>query len=166
LHLWSSLGLIGGVLMHLLLHWKWIGMMTGKVLGGGENARAGAVAAPGARMTRRQFLSLGLVALAAGALATLAASRQGGVGESLPGAGGLEQAKESESPEQPEGMGGSENLPAGREEQATPQPPGVACPRGFVNDPYPGHCRSYTDRNGDGICDYSVLGSGDNPARY
>jgi hypothetical protein len=37
---------------------------------------------------------------------------------------------------------------------------GVACPFGLVNDPYPGECRHYRDSNGDGICDYSVPGSG------
>ena len=36
----------------------------------------------------------------------------------------------------------------------------VACPRGLVNDPYPGRCRHYVDSDGDGICDYSVAGSG------
>jgi hypothetical protein len=29
------------------------------------------------------------------------------------------------------------------------------CPRGLVNDPYPGACRRYVDTNGDGICDLS-----------
>lgn len=33
----------------------------------------------------------------------------------------------------------------------------VACPFGIVNDPYPGKCRRYIDRDGDGICDLSVL---------
>ena len=32
----------------------------------------------------------------------------------------------------------------------------VACPFGLVNDPYPGACRRYVDRDGDGICDLSV----------
>ncbi len=32
------------------------------------------------------------------------------------------------------------------------------CPRGLVNDPYPGRCRHYTDRNGNGICDLSEPG--------
>ncbi len=32
----------------------------------------------------------------------------------------------------------------------------VACPKGLVNDPYPGRCRHYVDRDGDGICDLSV----------
>jgi len=34
----------------------------------------------------------------------------------------------------------------------------VACPRGLVNDPYPGKCHHYVDTTGDGFCDYSVLG--------
>jgi hypothetical protein len=29
------------------------------------------------------------------------------------------------------------------------------CPKGLVNDPYPGACRRYVDTNGDGICDLS-----------
>jgi hypothetical protein len=29
------------------------------------------------------------------------------------------------------------------------------CPKGLVNDPYPGLCRRYVDTNGDGICDLS-----------
>jgi len=32
----------------------------------------------------------------------------------------------------------------------------VACPHGLVNDPYPGRCRRYVDRDGDRICDLSV----------
>lgn len=31
----------------------------------------------------------------------------------------------------------------------------TACPLGLVNDPYPGECRRYVDRNGNGICDLS-----------
>lgn len=30
-----------------------------------------------------------------------------------------------------------------------------SCPKGLVNDPYPGACRSYVDSNGDSICDFS-----------
>ena len=29
------------------------------------------------------------------------------------------------------------------------------CPKGLVNDPYPGACRQYVDTNSDGICDLS-----------
>ena len=32
----------------------------------------------------------------------------------------------------------------------------VTCPRGLVNDPYPGRCRLYVDRDNDRICDRSV----------
>ena len=39
---------------------------------------------------------------------------------------------------------------------------GVACPFGLVDDPFPGRCRRYTDGDGNGICDYSILGSGGN----
>lgn len=31
----------------------------------------------------------------------------------------------------------------------------VLCPFGLVNDPYPGRCRRYVDKNGNGICDWS-----------
>ncbi|MBN1399306.1 MAG: hypothetical protein JXA74_00620 [Anaerolineae bacterium] len=31
----------------------------------------------------------------------------------------------------------------------------VLCPFGLVNDRYPGRCRRYVDRNGNGICDLS-----------
>ncbi len=48
---------------------------------------------------------------------------------------------------------------------ATPAVLGVACRKGFVNDPYPGRCHQYVDRDGDGICDLSVLGSGNNRPR-
>jgi len=50
---------------------------------------------------------------------------------------------------------------------ATPAATGtvyVACPRGLVNDPYPGHCKLYRDTNGNGYCDWSVPGSGNVPA--
>lgn len=33
------------------------------------------------------------------------------------------------------------------------EPPCTACPLGLVNDPFPGECRQYVDRDGNGICD-------------
>lgn len=36
----------------------------------------------------------------------------------------------------------------------------VACPFGLVQDPFPGRCGRYTDRNGNGYCDLSEPGSG------
>jgi hypothetical protein len=34
-------------------------------------------------------------------------------------------------------------------------PPWENCPKGLVNDPYPGACRRYVDTDSDGICDLS-----------
>lgn len=36
-----------------------------------------------------------------------------------------------------------------------PRRTATRCPRGMVNDPYPGRCRHYVDKNGDGLCDLS-----------
>ena len=43
---------------------------------------------------------------------------------------------------------------ASNEEQAKVK---TSCPYGEVNDRYPGRCRRYTDRNGNGICDLSEV---------
>jgi hypothetical protein len=32
-----------------------------------------------------------------------------------------------------------------------------ACPKGLINDPYPGRCRLYRDSSGNGFCDYSEV---------
>jgi len=34
---------------------------------------------------------------------------------------------------------------------------GSRCPKGLINDPYPGRCRSYRDTNGNGYCDLSEV---------
>jgi len=31
----------------------------------------------------------------------------------------------------------------------------VECPRGVINDPFPGQCGQYTDKDGNDICDLS-----------
>lgn len=38
---------------------------------------------------------------------------------------------------------------------AAPQRVATRCPRGMVNDPYPGRCHHYVDKNGNGLCDLS-----------
>lgn len=43
---------------------------------------------------------------------------------------------------------------------STPAQQKVSCPRGIVYDPYPGRCRLYVDRNGNGYCDHSEPISG------
>lgn len=35
-----------------------------------------------------------------------------------------------------------------------PAIPQLTCPKGFVDDPYPGRCGSYIDTDNNGICDY------------
>jgi hypothetical protein len=143
LHTWSSLGLIAGVLVHLALHWKWIASMTRKMTGqtfqSAVDARAGK---PVPRLSRRRFLALGLTTVVTGILAA--------GGALIAGTPSSDQATEKVD----SGATGAESKQPALE--------GVACPRGLVNDPYPGHCRRYTDRDGDGICDYSVPGSGYN----
>lgn len=42
--------------------------------------------------------------------------------------------------------------------QAVPQKQGrSACPKGLVDDPYPGRCRRYVDNDGNGYCDLSEV---------
>jgi len=44
----------------------------------------------------------------------------------------------------------------GGEDTRAAEAPLTRCPLGLVNDPYPGKCRRYVDRDGNGICDLSV----------
>ena len=176
LHTWSSLVMIAGVLAHLVLHWNWITTMTRKMLPSREAPREVAVPAPGVKLSRRRFLALGFTTVAAGVLvAGIAALARGQADEpeQEDGAAGgsqdnaellLQQDDGSGSPDEAEPLSQQEgNAPVTSEpEQPVQQLSGVACPRGMINDPYPGRCRNYTDSNGDGICDYSVPGSGAN----
>ena len=143
-HTWSSLGAIAGVGAHMALHWKWMVAMTKHIFGRAErrqvNGHVPEMAygnASGNSLSRRSFLALGGAAtIVAGALvAGYRAIR-------------AETAEASQSDSQ---------IAAVQQQEG-----GVACPFGLVNDPYPGRCKHYRDSNGDGICDYSVTGSGSN----
>ncbi len=143
-HTWSSVVMIVGVVAHLALHWKWVVMMTKRMLLP-KGARPETVAlASGAKVNRRRFLYLGLTMVIAGVVAACH--------KAVDGILTIEAEQKSNS----DGL-----LPDERT-QPSQQEGGVACPRGLVYDPFPGHCRLYTDRNGDNICDYSVPGSGNN----
>jgi Domain of unknown function (DUF4405) len=139
-HTWSSLAMVAGVGIHLVLHWKWTVSMTRRMLFP-ENHRPVAEAAygeaSGTSMSRRAFLAIG------GAAAVTTAVIVAGF-KAIFDASPVEASQ-------------SNSQPAG-----TVQSGGVACPFGLVDDPYPGRCRRYVDSNGDGICDYSVPGSGSN----
>jgi len=142
LHTWSSLTVIGGVLLHLLLHWKWIAHMTGKVMPAQPSLPQATVPTSGTAMTRRQFISLGFAVVAGGAVAGCAG---------VAGAHVVDLVHRN-----------SGGALFGDTEQSVQLGGGVACPRGMVNDPYPGRCKYYVDSNRDGFCDYSVPGSGNN----
>ena len=47
-------------------------------------------------------------------------------------------------------------LPTATTVQQTQQKLTVACPKGLTYDAFPGRCRHYVDRDGDGYCDYSI----------
>lgn len=140
LHTVSSLAMLAGVAAHLLLHWKWLKAMTRRVLSpAGRAGETGAAARhePGRAAvpspSRRAFLVFGGAATA-------------GIGLLVAGYRALANAGQAEGSTQTAQVAGQ----------------GVACPLGLVNDPYPGRCRHYRDSNGDGICDYSVAGTGSN----
>ena len=47
-------------------------------------------------------------------------------------------------------------VPEPAEKTVGGEPDGILdCPRGQVDDPYPGQCGGYVDTNEDGICDHS-----------
>lgn len=139
LHTWSSLALIAGVGAHLALHWKWMVSMTKRMLSlidRREAAKAAPKLAPteakGTLMSRRTFLALGgTTAVATGLL--------------VAGKAVLDAAP-------------AEVSSTASKTSSTTQGGTVACPRGLVNDPYPGKCKHYVDTTGDGFCDYSVSG--------
>jgi hypothetical protein len=152
LHTWSSLVMIAGVGVHLALHWQWMVSMTKQVLMTKDQRRVEAPAPAPARggategsMSRRAFLQLG----------GIAAVTTGLVVTGLRLIAGRDVFEAS-------GDGGT--LATGGQAAGLEQASGVACPFGLVNDPYPGRCRFYQDSTGDGICDYSVPGSGSNLA--
>jgi hypothetical protein len=142
LHTWSSLAAVAGVGLHLVLHWKWALAMTRQMLPARRGLRGSvpaselvAAEAGGSPISRRAFLALGgMAAVATGLVAA-----------------GYRVLADAASAEESQ----SSSLAAG-----TAQETGVACRFGLVNDPYPGRCRRYVDADGDGLCDYSVPGSG------
>jgi hypothetical protein len=218
-HTWSSLAMIAGAGLHLLLHWNWLVAMTRRMLRSltaVEHSRS----VPSSRaITRRRFLRLGLgVAALSTVAAAFATANNRGPGDDL-----ADQAAATTEPDPAEPLQAARSTGQGTPEQdeIAPTPPagatsptepldasapvaetgtgaaaghlettptapttreaqvesppaetqdpqeelGVACPFGLVNDPYPGRCRRYTDRDNDGVCDYSVLGAGSNKPR-
>jgi len=138
-HTWSSLAAIAGVGVHLALHLRWMVAMGRQMVKRGlapvSTAEPAQARAGGNPLSRRAFLAIGgaaavVTGLAAAGYKVLAGAAAGDTGQ-------------------------GSSLAA-----STGQESGVACPRGLLNDPYPGRCHHYVDADGDGICDYSVPGSG------
>jgi hypothetical protein len=185
LHTWSSLLLIAGVAAHLGLHGRWIAHMTRRQLGGLSQARQQPrtpcpippLQPADQGLSRRSFLALtGAGLMASGLLAgagALVARWLGATGSFAagvsPSTGG---AWHDSTADRATGDAPTATAPLAREAEARPTAPAVdpsyrspdltttvACRHGYVNDPYPGECRHYVDRDGDGICDQSVPGS-------
>ncbi len=171
MHTWSSLVMICGVFLHLVLHWKWIVTMTKRTfLGARQQASSPRPAGQplAAQMSRRRFLSLGAIAMASVGLSlVLCKAIQAARDVEADSAGQDVQPTLQTAPSSQPTSALTEGQPSptlAGQAVATPTPlpqsGPVACPFGLVNDPYPGRCRRYTDRNGNGICDYSEPGSG------
>jgi hypothetical protein len=187
LHTFSSLLMIAGVGLHLLLHWKWIVNMTRRmVISAGKPVprtatNHGAADGPAPQKTSARGLSRrGFLRLGAGALTGVFSLAVGykiicdaGQPHSEQQAGELPLLPQSDSERtqvnQDEQIHSDAVLPIETrsdepENRPKEQELGVACPFGIVNDPYPGRCRRYRDSDGDEFCDYSVPGSGTNRA--
>jgi len=159
LHTWSSLALIAGVGAHLALHWKWMVAMTRRMFSPtGRQTAPKATPAPayagakGTAMSRRAFLAAaGTTAAAAGLLAAATAI----LGTDRAEAGSTEQQDTSSAvgSSTASDVSSAATLVSSASQGGT-----VACPRGLINDPYPGKCHHYVDTTGDGFCDYSVPG--------
>jgi hypothetical protein len=181
LHIWSSLAMITGVLVHLVLHWRWIVTKTGRILSkparASRPARAETVPkvvwieSDRKKMNRRDFLRLGGVAVAgiglgvlgyrvsctAGSADTVQEAQQDRVVSPRATQPSLQETETEESQLLPTPTPQVSPTAAPSE---SPQQVCVACPRGLVNDPYPGRCRHYRDANSNGVCDLSEPGSG------
>ena len=181
LHTWSSLAMIAGVLVHLVLHWRWIISMTRRMLSKPVRASRPVrtetvpeivwIKSERGKMNRRDFLRLSGVAVAGIGLGVLGyrTIRTAGSADVVQEAEidrGSSPVKDQPSLQEVE-TEESQLLPTPTLQVAPTAVPSellqqacVACPRGLVNDPYPGRCRRYVDANGNGVCDLSEPGSG------
>ncbi len=165
LHTWSSLALIVGVFAHLVLHWAWIVAMTRKQLAPRTKPVRAQALVQGRLLSRREFLLA-----CSGAAVTLFV---GGVllrrevqdtysvtpapldpTATAPSQVLTQSTATAEPPQLPPTP---QALPTPTSTVVAPTRVATRCPRGLVNDPYPGRCRLYTDANKNGICDYSEV---------
>lgn len=151
LHIYSSIGSLGLILVKIGVHWRWIVATARAHLGlwrslAPVRAGSGAAAQPGSNtINRREFLQL---MGAAGLVSLLSAANLVDFGQA---------AGESIVKSQTRLSGAPDSDPAGTAEgsAASCQP---ACDQGCT---YPGQCRRYTDQNANGICDLTECQSGE-----
>jgi len=181
LHTWSSLAMITGVLVHLVLHWRWIISMTGRMLSKPVRASRPVrtetvpevvwIKSGRRKMNRRDFLRLSGVAVVGAGLGVLGYRAIGTAGPTDAVQEAQQDRVVSPAVDQPSLQDAeteelqllptpTRQVPPPAAPTEAPQQACVACPRGLVNDPYPGRCRRYVDANGNGVCDRSEPGSG------
>ena len=107
-------------------------------------------------MTRRRFLALASGTAAAAVLAGCV--RKEGIDaistvvqEAAPTAGATNAPAAAESSPAASASPTATAVPTAQKNVRS------ACPRGLVNDPYPGKCKRYVDKNGNGMCDLSEV---------
>lgn len=132
LHVWSSILTAGLVVAKIALHSGWVNQALRRSFGPAQAAPAAAVARQAVNDDRRAFLKLVGVTGAAMLIA---------VSQALPGAVEALAGDETDAQASSQVSGQS---------SATSSGCVVRCDRGCS---YPGHCRRYTDSNGNGRCD-------------
>ena len=182
-HIWASLAMIVGVLAHLVLHWNWIACMTRKNLAVRAKASRAAERPEGTLLGRRRFLNrVGIMAVCAVLPALLLRALTDDVEASaeaaLPSSSSSSSASAVAVPSVAATAAASPTVqaqPTASEAATTIETPVQAAPtavagtalltgpvasrNGIRYDPYPGRCRLYVDKDGDGYCDYSIPSS-------
>jgi len=167
-HSWASyltLALLG---TKLVLHWAWIKNAIRRHVTGVPVARKpvfqSAVLTPVPAtsenvriiISRRRFLLIGCSAVGIALLASVNKNQQAQGDPVAPSTGVVSDDTASTVADTPavtaEPAATSTAAPAAA---ATSQRVATRCPRGMVNDPYPGRCHHYVDKNGNGVCDLS-----------
>lgn len=111
-------------------------------------------------MTRRKFLLVcgcATAALLSGCINDDRTSTGEGAAEATQAAPGTQSAPATNAPTAADPTAAPTAAPPTADPTAAPTSVATRCPKGLINDPYPGRCRLYTDSNGNAICDYSEV---------
>lgn len=173
-HAWASYATLALLGVKLALHWTWLKNAVKCQLGGRVLLPQGQIAGSQSStpvpvavnpcgsaqiISRRRFLLIGCSAACVAALACINKNQQAQgdpVATPTSIASGddntLAAATTSTATATAEPTATATAIPT---VAPTVQRVTTRCPRGMVNDPYPGRCRHYVDKNGNGICDLS-----------